>query len=165
LLANAIRREVTRLDPSLPAGNIETINQVLKESLSAERFRTWLLIAFAVAALLLAILGIGGLLAYNAAQRTQEFGVRIALGANRRDLLILIFRHCLRLSGAGIAIGVAMSMAVTRTIAALLYETSPMEPWTLFTVSGILVAVALIAALFPAWRVARTDPVTALRVG
>jgi predicted permease len=163
LLASAIRREIKRLDPSLPVEEIETLDQVLQESLSAERFRTWLLICFAIAALMLATLGIAGLLAYNAAQRTQEFGVRIALGANHRDLLLLVFQHCLRLSGAGIAIGLAVSMAVTRALSALLYNTSPVDPATFLVVPFLLALVALGAALFPAWRVIRTDPMTALR--
>jgi len=163
LLASAIRHEITLLDPSLPLDKIETLDQVLEESLSAERFRTWLLVCFAVAALLLATLGIAGLLAYNAAQRTQEFGVRIALGANRRDLLVLVFQHGLRLSGMGIAIGLAASILMTRAISALLYETSPLDPGTLIAVPLILILVAFGAALFPAWRVVRTDPMTALR--
>jgi putative ABC transport system permease protein len=163
LSASAIRREINRLDSNLPVGKIETMDQVLQESLSAERFRTWLLVCFAVAALLLATLGIGGLLAHNAAQRIQEFGVRIALGANHRDLLLMVFQHCLRLSGAGIAIGLAASMAVTRAISTLLYDTSALDPGTFLAVALILVAVAFVAALLPAWRVVRTDPMTALR--
>lgn len=163
LLEGAIRREIKRLDPNLPLGKIETMNQVLQESLSAERFRTWLLTCFAIAALLLATLGIAGLLAYSAAQRTQEFGVRIALGATRRDLLGLVFRNCLRLSGTGIAIGVAISAAATRTISALLYDTSPVDAETFLIVPLILVVVALLAAVLPAWRVLQTDPMTALR--
>jgi putative ABC transport system permease protein len=163
LLGNAIRREINRLDPSLPVAKLETVDQFLRESLSAERFRTWLLICFAIAALLLATLGIAGLLAHNAAQRTQEFGVRIALGANRRDLLVLVFQHCLRLSGTGIAIGLAVSMAATRALSVLLYNTSPVDPATFLVVPLILALVALGAALFPAWRVVHTDPITALR--
>ena len=163
LLASAIRHEITLLDPSLAVEKIETLDQVLEESLSAERFRTWLLVCFAVAALLLATLGIAGLLAYNVAQRTQEFGVRIALGANRRDLLVLVFQHCLRLSGTGIVVGLAASIVVTRAISALLYETSPLDPGTFIAVPLILILVAVGAALFPAWRVVRTDPITALR--
>jgi putative ABC transport system permease protein len=116
MLAAAIRREINRLDPSLPIGKIQTLDQVLEESLSAERFRTWLLISFSAAALLLATLGIGGLLAYNTARRTQEFGVRIALGADRRALLLMVFRYCLRLSGTGIAIGLLTSIFATRFI-------------------------------------------------
>ncbi len=163
LLASAIRREINRLDPSLPIGKIETVNQILNESLSAERFRTWLFISFAAAALLLATLGIGGLLAYNTAQRTQEFGVRIAMGANRRSLLLLIFRHCLRLSGAGIAVGLLASILATRALAWLLYDTSPHDLGTFIAVPSILALVALGASLFPAWRAIHTDPIVALR--
>jgi predicted lysophospholipase L1 biosynthesis ABC-type transport system permease subunit len=163
LPASAIRHEINRLDSNLPLGKIETMGQVLQESLSAERFRTWLLACFAVAALLLATLGIGGLLAHNAAQRIQEFGVRIALGANHSDLLLMVFQHCLRLSGAGIAIGLAASIAVTRAFSTLLYDTSALDPGTFLAVALILVVVAFGAALLPAWRVVRTDPMTALR--
>lgn len=163
LLASAIRHEITLLDPSLPVEKIETVDQVLSDSLSAERFRTWLLVCFAGAALLLATLGIAGLLAYNAAQRTQEFGVRIALGANRRDLLGLVFQHCLRLSGTGIVVGLAASILATRVLSTFLYDTSPLDPATFFAVALILMLVALGAALVPAWRVSRTDPVTVLR--
>lgn len=130
---------------------------------SGERFRTWLLISFASAALLLATLGIGGLLAYHTAQRTQEFGVRIAMGADRRALLLLIFRHCLQLSGTGIVLGLAISIGVTRAISALLYDTSPQDPGTFIAVPLILVLVAFGASLFPAWRAAHTDPIAALR--
>lgn len=162
-LASTIRREIGALDPSLPAEKIETLDEVLKESLSAERFRTWLLVCFAAAALVLATLGIAGLLAYNAAQRTHEFGVRIALGANRRNLLLLVFRYCLRLSGAGIVVGLAASLVVNRIISAFLYETSPLDPGIFLVVPLILILVALGAALLPAWRVVRTDPIAAMR--
>jgi len=163
LLTDAIRREINRLDPSLPVGKIETLDHVLEQSLSAERFRTWLLICFATAALLLATLGIAGLLAYNTAQRTQEFGVRIALGADRRALLLLVFRDCLRLSGTGIAVGLLASIFVTRAIGALLYETSPHDLGTFIAVPSILALVALGASMFPAWRAIHTDPIIALR--
>jgi predicted permease len=163
LLANVMRREIAQLDPNLPLDKVETLDQVLHQTLAAERFRTWLLVCFAVAALVLATLGIAGLLAYNVAQRTREFGVRMALGANRRDLLALVFHHCLRLSGAGIVVGLAASFAVTRALSALLYDTSPLDPGTFLAVPVILLLVALAAALVPAWRVFCTDPVTTLR--
>jgi len=162
--ASVIRSEISRLDPSLPIREIETVDQALQESLSAERFRTWLLICFATAALLLATLGIAGLLAYNTAQRMQEFGVRIALGADRRNLLALVFRHCLQLSGTGIAVGLAISIASTRVLSALLYQTSPLDPGIFLAVPLILAAVALGAALVPAWRVVHSDPIRALRI-
>lgn len=163
LLTSAIQREIAQLDASLPVGKIATLDQVLEGSLSAERFRTWLMVCFAIAALLLATLGIAGLLAYNTAQRAHEFGVRVALGANRRDLLGLVFRHCLRLSGTGIAVGLVASIAVTRALSSLLYDTSPLDPGTFIAVPLILILIALGAAMLPAWRVARTDPITALR--
>ena len=87
----------------------------------------------------------------------------MALGANRRDLLALVFQHCLRLSGAGIVAGLAASLAVTRALSALLYDTSPFDPVTFLAVPAILLLVALAAALVPAWRVFCTDPVTTLR--
>jgi predicted permease len=163
LLASAIRREINQVDPSLPVGKIETLDQVLGESLSAERFRTWLLICFAIAALLLAMLGIAGLLAYNTAQRTREFGVRIALGADRRALLLLVLTHCLRLSGTGIAVGLLASIFATRALASLLYDTSPHDLGTFIAVPSILALVALGASMFPAWRAVHTDPIIALR--
>lgn len=163
LLASGLRHEFNRLDPSLPVGKIETLDQVLDESLSAERFRAWLFISFAIAALLLAMLGIAGLLAYNTAQRTQEFGVHIALGADRRNLLLLVLMHCLRLSGTGIALGLLASMFATRALESLLYATSPRDLGTFIAVPSILVLVALAASLFPAWRAVHTDPIIALR--
>jgi predicted permease len=162
-LTSAIQNKIAQLDASLPVGKMETLDQVLEGSLSAERFRTWLLVCFASAALLLATLGIAGLLAYNAAQRTQEFGLRIALGADRRALIGLVLRHCLRLSGTGIAVGLAASIATTRALSSLLYDTSPLDPGTFIAVPLLLLLVALGAAILPAWRVARTDPITALR--
>ncbi len=163
LLASAIQRAIAGIDPSLAAGKVSTMNQALSASLSAERFRTWLLVSFGVAALLLATLGIAGLLAYNAAQRTQEFGVRIAFGADRRDLLRLVLAHGLRLCGIGIAVGLAAAVVTTRALASLLYDTSPLDAGTFIAVPLILMVVALGASTIPAWRVARTDPMTALR--
>jgi predicted permease len=162
-LASAIRREINRLDPSLPVGSIETVDQALGKSLSAERFRTWLLICFAIAALLLAMLGIAGLLAYNTSQRTHEFGVRIALGADRRALFLLVLTRCLRLSGTGMAVGLLVSIFATRALTSLLYDTSPHDLGTLIAVPSILALVALGASIVPAWRAVHTDPIIALR--
>jgi predicted permease len=162
-LASAIRSEVKQLDPSLPIDNMETIDRILADSLSAERFRTSLLASFAGAALLLAMLGIAGLLAYNVAQRTQELGVRVALGATRRDLLLLVLRHCLRLLGTGLAAGLLASLAATRALSVLLYDTSPLDLQTFVAVPSILALLALGASMFPAWRAMHSDPVIALR--
>ena len=109
------------------------------------------------------MLGIAGLLAYNTAQRTQEFGVRIALGADRRDLLLLVFKQSLRLSGTGIAIGLAASILVTRGVSALLYDTSRYDVGTFVTVPLILALVALGASTLPAWRAVHMDSLAALK--
>jgi predicted permease len=162
-LASALRYEVSQLDPHLPADGIQTIDRILNESLSPERFRTWLLSAFAIAAMLLATLGIAGLLAYNAAQRMQEFGLRVALGASRRNLMGMVLRDCLRMSATGIAVGLSLSLAATRLLSVLLYDTSPLDPATFIAVPSILMLVAIGAAVFPAWRVIHADPMTALR--
>lgn len=162
-LAQELRQQITKIDPNLAAARVETVDEILGESLSAERFRTWLLTCFAVTAMLLATLGIGGLLAYNAAQRVQEFGVRIALGAKPGDLLALVLKHCFRLSGAGITIGLIASLIVARTISALLYETSPLDPATFSTVSSILLLVALGTSIIPIRRVIHINPATSLR--
>ncbi len=162
-LASALRYEVSRLDPHLPAGGIQTVDRILNESLSPERFRTWLLSVFAIAAMLLATLGIAGLLAYNAAQRMQEFGLRAALGASRRNLIGLVLRDCLRTSGTGIAVGFTLSLAATRILSALLYDTSPLDPATFLAVAALLLLVAIGAAVFPAWRVIHADTIAALR--
>ena len=109
------------------------------------------------------MLGIAGLLAYNTAQRTHEFGVRIALGADRRALLLLVLTRCLRLSGTGIAVGLLVSIFATRALASLLYDTSPHDLGTFIAVPSILALVALGASMFPAWRAVHTDPIIALR--
>ncbi len=163
-LASALRYEVSQLDPHLPASGIQTVDRILNESLSPERFRTWLLSVFAIAAMLLATLGIAGLLAYNAAQRMQEFGLRAALGASRRNLIGMVLRDCLRTSGTGIAVGFTLSLAATRVLSALLYDTSPLDPATFLAVPTLLLLVAVGAAVFPAWRVIHADPMTALRI-
>lgn len=162
-LENALRRAVSQVDADLPAGDIKTVDQILNESLSAERFRTWLLSLFAATAVLLAMLGIGGLLAYNAAQRMHEFGLRVALGASHRNLIGMVLRDCLRMSGTGMVIGLGLSLAATRVLSALLYDTSPLDPATFIAVPLILTIVAIAAALFPIWRVIQADPLTTLR--
>lgn len=162
-MARELRQQITKIDPNLATGRIETADEILGESLSAERFRTWLLTCFAVAAMLLATLGVGGLLAYNAAQRMQEFGVRVALGAKPSDLVGLVLRHCLRLSGTGVMIGIIASLIVARTISALLCDTSPLDPATFAAVSFTLILFALGASIIPISRLIHIDPVVSLR--
>jgi predicted permease len=163
LIAPTLRKEVGQLDPNLATGQVKTVDNILSESLTSERFQTWLMSSFAITAMLLATLGMAGLLAYNGAQRIQEFGLRIALGATRRDLVGIILRDCLRISGTGIAIGLVAALITTRALSALLYDTSPLDLATFLGVPSILLLVAISAAIFPAWRVIHANPMTTLR--
>src|SRR5882724_10532325 len=163
MLAGEIQRQIRLLDPSLPLQQVQTLDQWLGRSLEPERFRTFLLAAFAGTALLLAMLGIGGLLAYNVAQRAQEFGLRMALGASQQDLVSIVMKQGLRLSLLGITVGVAASLVATRAIASLLYDTSQYDLLTFTAVPALLAAVGIVASAVPGWRASRADPMTALK--
>ena len=142
-LSSAIRTAVHRLDRSLPVENFRTLDEYLGESLAPERFRTLLLASFAAIALILSIVGIAGLLSYSTAQRKQEFGIRLALGATRPDLIGMVFTQSLKLSITGIAIGLLSALLVTRTLSTFLYETSRYDPLTFIGVPVLLALVAL----------------------
>lgn len=162
-IATTLRRKVAEADPDLAVGRIATIDELLNGSLSAERFRTWLLMCFAVAAMSLATLGIGGVIAYNVGQRVQEFGIRVAVGAKPRSLAALVLEHCSRLCGAGLLIGIGAALLVTRTVSALLYETSPLDPATFAAVAVVMILFALGASAIPIWRVLHLDPISSLK--
>jgi len=159
----AIERVIHRLDTSLPVTNVTTMDAELKESFQAERLQTTLLGGFALAALVLAALGIGGVLAYSVAQRASEIGIRMALGASRADVLKLILRRGMRLATVGTLIGLAGALLLTRLVSRLLYETSPYDALTFCAVPAFLCAVGLLAVLIPAARAAAIDPVKSLR--
>lgn len=159
----ALRGEVRRLDPSLPVDQAQALEGSLEQSLEPERFRTALLASFAATALLLALLGIAGLLAYATSQREREFGVRIAFGAQRGQLLGMLLAQALRLSAAGIALGLAASLALGSAVKPLLYEVQPYDPVTLVSLPLLLALLTVLATLWPAWRASRTDALIALR--
>ena len=125
---------------------------------------TWLFVIFAGAALVLAAIGTYGVVSYSTAQRTFEIGVRVALGASRSSIFGLVLSQSVRLVGAGLAIGILASLALTRTLVAFLYETAAVDPIILFGTCSVLVAVGLLAGYVPARRAASVDPLTALRV-
>lgn len=162
-LEAAVRGEIKKIDPSLPVERAQTLDQWLGESLAPQRFRTFLLTSFAGVALFLAMLGIGGLLSYNATQRTQEFGVRMALGASRKDVWMLVLKQGLRLSAVGIAVGLIASFAATRVLSSLLYQTSEYDAVTFVGVPLLLALVGIAASCLPAWRAMQVDPMEALR--
>jgi len=159
----AIRHSVAQVDSALPLSNFVSMTDRISESVAEPRFRTLLLGIFAALALILAAAGIYGVMSYNVAQRTREIGIRIAMGAERRDVLGLVLGHSLKLTLIGIAIGLAASWGLTRLLTSALYNVTPHDFFTLASVSILLSAVALFASYIPARRAMRVDPLVALR--
>jgi putative ABC transport system permease protein len=158
-----VRRAVRSLDPQVPVYGVRTMEQVLADVTARERFTTVLLGSFAALALLLAAVGIYGVVAYAVSSRTPEIGLRMALGAQRRDVVRMVLGEGLRLVGTGLALGLGLAVLTGRAVASLLFETAPTDPLTLTVVALFLMLVALTATVLPARRASRIDPVTALR--
>ncbi|MGB7923549.1 MAG: ABC transporter permease [Pyrinomonadaceae bacterium] len=162
-LAAAIRNQVLELDHDQPVANVRTMKEVVARSVWQTRLYTILFGAFAAVALILASVGIYGVMAYSVTQRTHEIGIRMALGAQTRDVLRMVVGHGMLLALAGVGIGLAGSFALTRVMASLLYGVSATDPQTFVGVSLLLTAVALLACYIPARRATRVDPMIALR--
>jgi predicted permease len=158
-----VRSRLALLDADVPVYQVRTMDELLSESVSAPRFRMLLLVTFAGLALLLAAIGTYGVLAYAVERRTQEFGVRVALGAQQRDVMALVLCHGTLLALVGITIGVAGALALTGLMASLLFGVTPRDPLTFVLVPLALFVVALAASYIPARRAMRVDPVVALR--
>jgi putative ABC transport system permease protein len=163
-LAGATRRLVAELDPKLAIGAIRTMDTVQRQALAAQRFLMALLLLFAGVGLLLAVVGVYGIMAQVAKGRTREMGIRIALGARAGEVRWLVVRHGLRLAGVGLALGLAGALVGTRTMRVLLYAVAPADPATFVSVSLLLVATAAAASWLPAARASGANPVTSLRV-
>jgi ABC-type antimicrobial peptide transport system permease subunit len=163
--ANTIRSQVLAVDHDQPIADIKTMDEVLAGTLGQRRLTMWLLGSFAGVALLLAVIGMYGVIAYSVAQRTQEVGIRRALGAQQGDILALVLSHGLRLAVAGVAIGIGGAFALTRLMKSLLFHVSATDPATFIGVAVLFIVVALVASFIPARRAAKIDPMTALRVG
>jgi putative ABC transport system permease protein len=159
----AVREAIHAVDPDQPVSNVMTMNENLAGVLVTERFSAILMSALAASGLLLAALGLYGVMAYSVSQRTAEIGVRVALGAQRIHVLQLILGHGAKLTLLGVAIGVAAAWALTRLLAGLLFEVNATDPVTFLSISLLLVSIALIACLLPARRALSVDPVIALR--
>ena len=162
-LAAPLRGAVLSVDSDQPVYNVRTMASLLSDASAPRRLSLLLLGAFAATAVLLAGVGIYGVLAYSVTQRTHEIGIRMALGARRGDVLFMIFRQGLRMVLIGAALGVAAAFGLTRLMASLLFGVSPTDPATLAMVSAVLVGVALLACLVPARRASGVDPMIALR--
>jgi putative ABC transport system permease protein len=162
-LASAVRREVRLLDPDLPIAKIETLESIVAESISRPRFYMLLVAIFAGVALLLAAVGIFGVMSYSVAQRTRELGIRIALGAGAGAVRRLVVGQAMTLAGIGLAIGLGAALLLSSTLEKMLFNLSSTDPSTFAAVAGVLFIVALVASWLPARRAARVDPVVALR--
>jgi putative ABC transport system permease protein len=161
--AAAVRQQVAAIDPDQPVSTIRTMTDVLSESVAQQRFRTMLLAGFAGVALLLAAVGIYGVISYSVTQRTHEIGVRMALGAQRRDVVRLVVRGGLALTLLGVCLGLAGSFALTRVMSGLLFGVSATDPLTYAGITALLTAVAFLACYLPARRATKVDPMVALR--
>ena len=158
-----VRGEVQQLDRNLPLTGVFTLNAIFDQSLWAPRMGAWLLAVFAGLSLVLAVIGIYGVMAYSVSQRTRELGIRMALGAGRADVVRLVVLQGLRLTIAGVIVGLAVSLAVTRLVATLLFNVSPTDLVTFVAVPALLAVAALGASYLPALRATRIDPMIALR--
>ena len=162
-VAASIRQAVHSIDKELPVTDIESLAEALGQSISQERFRTFLLGSFSAIALALAAVGIFGVISYSASQRTREIGIRMALGAQRRDVLRLILGEGTKLALFGLGVGVVAAFLLTRLMSSLLYSVSATDPVTFACVTVVLLGAALTACYIPARRAMRVDPMVALR--
>jgi putative ABC transport system permease protein len=164
-VASGLRAALREIDPDLPAQSIATMQDVIAGTTAEPRFQSRLLGAFAVLAVLLAAIGIYGVLACSVAERRREIGIRMALGAGERDVVRMVLRRTMLLAGIGVVLGTAGALVLTRLLEKFLYEIRPTDPITFVTVAAILLGVAVIAGLLPARRASSVDPMATLRHG
>jgi ABC-type antimicrobial peptide transport system permease subunit len=162
-LVTAIRREIKSVIPGAPSPAIRLMTERVGESIAQPRFQAGLVNLFGAVALLLAACGIYGVLAYAVTQRQREIGIRMALGAQKHNVLLLVIGQGMKLALAGVVIGVFSALALTRVLRNLLYEVKPTDPLTFAVVTLLLVAIAVFACWLPARRASRIDPMEALR--
>jgi len=161
--ARAVQKAVWGVDPDQPVASVQTLDDLLRGTVAERRLSMLLLSGFGMLALALAALGIYGVMAYSTARRTRELGIRLALGAQPRDVLGLVLRDGARLSAWGLGLGVAAALAGSRAVSSLLYGVPPSDPPTFVAVIAVLGGAALLASYLPARRAARVDPLLALR--
>jgi putative ABC transport system permease protein len=163
-LIETVRARIRAIDPALPVSSVQTMSEIVSRSAAVPRFNALLVSLFALLALGLAAIGIGGMLAMSVSRRLPELGVRMALGAPRRTLVAMVIRQGMILAAGGLAVGLPSAWLLSRVLSSLLFEISPRDPVTFAAVAGVLGLVALAGCAMPAWRVTRVDPLTVLRI-
>jgi putative ABC transport system permease protein len=162
-LEKAVRKAVYDVNKNQPLTDVKTLERIKTETMAGDRLRSLLLGVFAGIALLLSAVGIYGVISYSVAERTGEIGIRGALGASRGNLLGLILRHGIRMTGAGLVIGLLGALGLTRLLATLLFGVGAWDPLTMVSVTALLICIGLLACWIPARRATRVDPAIALR--
>lgn len=162
-LAGQVKNQIWSVDKQIPVTRLRTMTDVMSASLAAQRFNMTLMGIFAAVALVLAAIGIYGVISYSVTQRTHEIGIRMALGAETGDVVKIVLRQGLQLAGVGVALGIGASFALTRVMSTLLFGVSTTDPLIFASISIVLTGVALGATFIPARRATKVDPMIALR--
>jgi putative ABC transport system permease protein len=162
-LGATVRDTIWSIDKDQPVSDIRTMEEIVSEAVARQRFSMLLLGVFATLALVLAAVGIYGVMSYSVTQRTREIGIRLALGAQKKDVLKLTVGQGLRLVSIGVAIGLVAAFVLTRVMASLLFGVSATDPVTFIAISVVLISVAMLASFVPALRATKVDPMVALR--
>jgi putative ABC transport system permease protein len=162
-LVSAVKSQIQMIDKDLPLDDAETMQQILADSSSGQRFNTLLLTVFAVVALVLAIVGIYGVMSYTVAQRTHEIGIRVAIGAQPRDVFRMVIGQGMMLAMIGVGFGLVGAFGLTRLMTTMLFGVEPTDPATFISIAVLLTAVALVACYIPGRRAAKVNPLVALR--
>jgi predicted permease len=162
-LIPVVRDAIHKIDPELVMNHVSTTEEIVSRSLAGQRFAALLMSGFSALGLLLAAIGLYGVISYTVAQRTNEIGVRMALGAQRSNVLWLVLRHGMKLALGGVVFGIVAALALTRVMTSLLFEVKPTDPLTFVGVSFLLLLIAFVACWLPARRAAKVEPMVALR--
>jgi putative ABC transport system permease protein len=162
-LTRAVQDEIWAMNPAMPFAQVTTLDGLLDDSLRERRSTLLIVLAFSVAALVLASVGAYGLVSHESSRRSQEIGIRVAVGANQRRVLALVVGDGLKLALLGVAVGGALAFAAARVLAGFLFGISPFDPLTFIAIALLMLAVTALASLLPAWRASRADPAIVLR--
>jgi putative ABC transport system permease protein len=163
MLTMAVRREIAAIDADIPVYGVQTMTQYLAQNTEQPRLSVLLLGGLGGLALVLAVVGIYGVISYSVAQRTQEIGVRMALGATRRDVMRLVVGRAMGLVMAGVVVGVVAGLAAASVVRTMVFQVSERDPWTFGAIAALVAVVGFISSAVPARRASRVDPVVALR--